>query len=238
MDNANQIVVAIPGQPDVIVAGPDLFEKAQQCITAVAATPTVIDDEDMLDYCDELFRDITAVRADVESARKEAKEPVLDMGRAIDGAAKELLAPLEKARVAIGNRLADWTRRERQRAQEAEAARRKAEAAALEEQRKREREAAKAVEEGKPEPPPAAPIVVASEPIPVARVSSAVSSRKAKTLVIDDLSAIPASIKVGDQDVQLLKPIEAAIKRLLNLGVEVPGCHMQEEEVLAARRRS
>lgn len=97
-----------------------------------------------LEQADALLKELTAVGKDIEANRVSAKRIPLELGRGIDGAAKEIAEPVEAARQALINAIAAVERElERERREAEEQARR--EAAAREEERQRreeEREAA------------------------------------------------------------------------------------------------
>ena len=106
-----------------------------------ASQRAIATNEDTAGKCGELVKQIGAAERVINDAHKVSKEPYLEATRAIDGAKREKLAPLEAAKAAVNGKLTTYLREERAR-QEAEARRiaderRQAEA----EQRRREEEA-------------------------------------------------------------------------------------------------
>jgi NADH dehydrogenase [ubiquinone] 1 alpha subcomplex assembly factor 7 len=70
-----------------------------------------------------ILRDVAATLKSIEAARQEIKGPVLDLGRRIDAAAKEAVAPLVAHESRIKGLLSSYQAEERRKAAEAEAAR-------------------------------------------------------------------------------------------------------------------
>lgn len=97
-----------------------------------------------LQQADAVLKEITALKKQIESDRKRAKEPVLDLGRAIDSAAKSTLLPLDTARKPLMGEMNEVVKFLERKRQEAEAAARR-EAARIEQERQeaeRKRQAA------------------------------------------------------------------------------------------------
>lgn len=176
----------------------------------------------------------------VEARRAELKKPITQIGKAIDEIAAKLEAPMDVAKRALQGRIIAFKAKEREQAEQArrdaeEKARRERLAA---EEAARVKAAAEAKELaevlGEPvvvEPEPVkAPAPAALPAVPTA--SAAVQVRKVMRLEITDASKIPH--RIGDT--VLMVPDHAALKRVLGLGIEVPGARMVEDEQLAMRR--
>lgn len=232
----------------VIVDGPSVAaplivlksETMQQIDSLVIAADSLeVNDEFGRMAADDLFTKIRALEAGIEKQRTEIKAPVLKLSQAIDAAVKQPALTLATARKNLGERILAYQREQERLRREAEEKARREQAAA-EAKRKAEEQARMAQEaelrkKGMPIPPPApAPVVQPVRPIPVpppVTKSSAVTTAKQKVLVIVDKRQIPWEIG----GVELLVPDEAAIKRLLTAGVSVPGCRIEEREILRSK---
>jgi colicin import membrane protein len=187
----------------------------------------------------------------VEARRGELKKPIIQSGKAIDEIAAKLAEPMDAAKRSLQGRIIAYAKVERDRA---EAARREAEERARVEREAAEAAHAKAVAEAKAKAEAEAkeladvlgePVVVEPEPVapppapapsapPVqAAAPSAVTTRKVQRLEITDASLIP--YRVGEQ--VLMHPDHVAIKRVLALGIEVPGARLVEDEQVAMSTR-
>lgn len=109
--------------PDAIALRDDLLEQAGE-ITAVT---DALDAEEAAN----VLRSITKATKDVENARKAVKSPVLDLGKRIDGIAKEFSGNLDTEKNRISRLLGDYEAGERRKRQEAERVARQAEAERL-----------------------------------------------------------------------------------------------------------
>lgn len=176
----------------------------------------------------------------VEARRVELKKPIAQMGKAIEEIAAKLAEPMDAAKRSLQGRIIAFSRAAREKAekerQEAETAARRereaAEAAALAKAAQEAKDLADVL--GEPvvvEPEPVAPVAPRA-PIPTAP-PSAVQPRKVLRVVIDDPSLIP--YRVADQ--VLMHPDHAAIKRVLGLGINIPGARLVEDEQVAMAGR-
>jgi len=198
----------------------------------------------------------TAMARDIEAERKRLKAPILDLGRALDDAAGEALAPLLGIKADLGRRVLAYQTAENSR--RAEEARRVAEerAAAAAEARRQQIEADRIRKEAEaaalqasmvdapadlaPWEEPVAAIIVPERitiipeyvaPAPPPLKSSAVKRSTVRRLVVDDETLIPDSVS----GVALWTRDDAAIKRLMTAGVDVPGCRLVSDEIVAAK---
>lgn len=109
--------------PDAIALRDDLLSQAAE-ITSVG-------DALDADLAAGVLRSISGATKDVENARKAVKAPVLDLGKRIDGVAKEFAGQLEVEQKRISRLLGDYEAAERRKQQEAERRARQEEAERL-----------------------------------------------------------------------------------------------------------
>lgn len=171
---------------------------------------------------------------DIEKARKEAKAPVLDLGRALDAAAEAATKPLVDARNRLGVVIADYQQREAKRVAEERAAAARALAEQAAEQARHAAEAARAARSAEPQLPlPPAPIVIPAKveaaPKSVVRMVTKYSLR------VTAAERIPRKVFDAADNVYALMVLdEAAAIRALRAGCEIAGCELVTEEVPAA----
>ena len=168
----------------------------------------------------------------IEDRRKALKRPITDLGKAIEACVSSVANPVTKAKQALQGKISDFLMAERAKAEEAAAAERKR----LEEEARiqAEKDATELAEIiGAPVEPDQVKVVVpVAAPVAAAPVSSAITMRSVTKLVIDDPAAVPCV--VGGVDI---RPINmAAVRRLLDAGVDVPGARLVTEEVAAMKR--
>ena len=192
----------------------------------------------------------------IEAERKRLKAPILDLGRQLDDAAGEALAPFFALKGDLGRKLMAYQDAENARradearrvaaaraAAEAEARRQQAEADRIREEAAAQQRAAKesAPSDALPWELPAAVAVVVPErttiipeyvpPAPAPLKSSAVKRTTVKRLVIENAALIPPMVA----GVALWSLDDAAVTKLLRAGIAVPGCHLEETEIIAAK---
>jgi len=169
---------------------------------------------------DALNGEIRELSRAIEDQRKELSRPALDLQRTLKAVADEARAELQRATQLLSKRLHNYTaeqeRKQREAAAEAERARARREAEEM-------RKPGASVELLPPEG--SVPATVEVDPVPKAK---SVRTRRKKTLVIHDVSKIPATFGT----VRLMVPDEQAIKKLLEAGVDVPGCSLVEERAV------
>ncbi|MFW6341400.1 MAG: hypothetical protein ACOC00_00080 [Halothiobacillaceae bacterium] len=206
-----------------------------------------VTDADTMERANTLVMSIHQVSKAVEAHRKKLKKPVTDLGRLIDQIAKKATGPLDDAKKRLQNGLMSYQREQQRIADEA---RRKAE----EEQRRAEEEARKAAEEARrkqeeedaelaallgapverkePDPPSPAPAPKPAPYIPEPPKATALQTRMVTVMEIHDEAAVPAY--VGMEEVRPIN--KAALRRLLDAGVTVPGARLVQEERVAMAR--
>lgn len=113
---------------------PEFLARREDAI-ASAALIARVSSPDENNHAVEVQKSLMSLVREVEAARKKLKEPVLDLGRRIDSAAKEAVEPITAAELPLRNLISDFADSERKRAQaeaaRIEAERRQAEEAAL-----------------------------------------------------------------------------------------------------------
>jgi len=128
---------------------PEFLARREDAI-ASAALIARVSSPDENNRAVEVQKALVGLVREVEAARKKLKEPVLELGRAIDAAAKAAVEPITAAELPLRNLISDFADSERRRAAveaaRIEAERRRAEEAALrarlEEERRVQEEAA------------------------------------------------------------------------------------------------
>lgn len=224
---------------DIVVISAESMAKISGAIAA-AAEFTVVTEYNVKE-ADQAWREIQGLLRAIEVERTKWKRPLLDLGKAIDTAAKQAVEPLEAARSLLGSTINIFNAEQRRKADEAAAAERKRQQEAADAEAKRVREenekrAKDAAAKRLPPPPPVIPAppprtsAIPKPPPPI--VSSAVTTRKVKELVVIDRNAIPD--EVGG--VFLWDLNEDAVKRLVLAGAKIPGVDIVEVEVNAGRR--
>jgi hypothetical protein len=220
-----------------------------------AAAVVSIDTLPQYQAADLILGRCTLMAREIEAERKRLKAPILDLGRALDDAAGEVLAPLLGIKADLGRRVLAYQTAEN--ARRAEEARRVAEerAAAAAEARLQQIEADRIRKEAEaaalqasmadapdlaPWEEPVAEIVVPERitivpeyvaPAPPPLKSLAVKRSTVRRLVVDDEDLIPDAVS----GVALWTRDDAAIKRLMTAGVDVPGCRLVSDDIVAAK---
>lgn len=235
--------------PDRIVALPDEVHERTRELLGYAGGISDITNADEFRAADALCAELQRHEKAIETARVAVKAPVLDLGRAIDAACKDALAPLGEARKAVGRAVMDWQRKERERldAERREAerlARIEAEKRAAEERARLEaeraerqaREAEAAALFGDPEPvkderPIAVRPVEVSLPAVQAPRAQSVQVRKVKRLRIIDAETIP--VHLGPYLVREIN--ESVLTMALREGHLCEGAELVEVEDVVGR---
>lgn len=186
------------------------------------------------DAAGEAYRSAQKLEKDIEKARKDAKAPVLDLGRALDAAADAATRPLSDARNRLGLVIGDYQTREAKRVAEERAAAARAIAEQAAEQARQRAEAARATLAAEPQLPlPVAPIVI--PPKVEAAPKSVVRMVTKYSLRVTAAERIPRKVYDDADNVYSLMVLdEAAAIRALRAGVTINGCELVTEEVPAA----
>lgn len=223
--------------PSVFIL-PDAIEKRDNLIQQCKGI-TVVDDSFVNECAVEILRDVARMKADVEKTRKQLKQPVLDLGRAIDGAAKDFLTSLGDAERGV-KKLVDSYAAEQRRIQfEAERKRRE------EEERiaKEKAEAARKLEEAKTaEEQQAAKAVVEEKvkeqadlklsPVKTEEKSEGMSVRVSKDFEIQDIEALWKA----RPDLVHMMPKRSAILEAIKTVDSIPGIKIFEKTSTSIRR--
>jgi len=125
--------VAVEIQSDAYTRRSEIIETAKFC-------PPVVTDADTQAEVTNAIRDIRRLLKEVEDGRKTVKAPVLDIGRKIDAAAAEFIAPLETEAARLTKLLTVYEVEQQRIAREAEVKRQAELARQQEEERKRQAE--------------------------------------------------------------------------------------------------
>lgn len=228
-----------------MVADAEAHMRALDAITEITDN-----NRERVDY---LLRSVATSEKKLEADRKALKAGPIELGRRIDAACEGLAGRLlrSKRRAAA---LQDAERQRKlaeQRAAEEAQRRKVAEAQRIADERRMQDEAALAElrrQEAEGAPLTLEEVAIVDEleadaavareidaivPLPMVPEipKSATGRRMVDTLVIDDINAIPRVLNGKE----LFKLDEAAVKRALKAGIEVPGCHMEKRPELAVR---
>jgi hypothetical protein len=224
----------------------ETLTRIRELISAVSMLK--IDSPEAMAKGNELFLEIDRLAKGISEERMKHSRPFdVLKGKLID-AEKAATEPLLAAKREAGEKLLAYKREQDRIRREAEAAAAKAEQERRAAEARAEVERLEAEARAKPEadlppgiedtapapeplapvPPPApAPVVVVPPP-----VKSAALSMKKKRLKITDANLIPSTVG----GVRILVPDERSIERLLRAGVAVPGCILEEYEVIGVGR--
>lgn len=251
--------------PAIEVVPLAVVQRHEALLAAADGLPAITSAE-IADQANRLLLDLAEVEKAIEMAVESKSRPVHALHKAIVAVGKKASEPVATAKAGLRTKVGAWNREQERIRQvaiaKAEAERRAAEEAAEAERRRLQAEAdaraaeakAKAEAEaaelaaflGKPaaEVPvevPAAPVVVIPPPVVAAPVTvipppvkSVVSSRQVPVLEITDATLVPA-YAAGVE----VRPIDrAAVRRLMDKGVEVPGARMvmKEQDVMRGGR--
>ena len=131
-----------------IEIAPDAIERKAELLTTAATVTQVTNDEESSQASFHM-RKLAGLRIEVEKCRKAVKQPVLDVGKRIDKAAKEFLADLDTQETRLKKMIGDHAAEVARRRAEREAEERKAAEAARLAREEAERKAAAATESRK-----------------------------------------------------------------------------------------
>jgi colicin import membrane protein len=162
----NQLIVIDHANLRVQDASEEARQLVQQCLERLALIPVEIDTEQDQKRAVEAQREAKTLLKSIETARKSAKEPVLELGRQIDKLAETLVADVKDEEMRVARAIGDFQQRileiarvevrkraeaeaelERQKQAELDRVRKEQEALAAEARRKADAEAAKIREE-------------------------------------------------------------------------------------------
>lgn len=207
-------------------------------------------DDNTLARADAAVRRAAGLGKRIETNRVAVKAPVLELGRAIDAACREHIDSLDGESKAVAVLINAHVQRKAAEARAVEEAQRRAveEAARIAEERRMQDEAALAALQSSGEVLTAEDAVVVAElaaeaevkreldavvPLPIAPPvpKTSVSQRMVDELEVFDDDAIPRRIN----GIDLLVRDDAAVKRLLKAGVDVPGCRLVKRPQVARR---
>jgi len=101
-----------------LVVLPEL-EQERDALLARASKPNTITGPDGAQRAVELQRELQAFSSRIETMRKDAKEPLLELTRQLDDTAKGLVADINHHAKRIGDMVGQWTEAQRQREEDA-----------------------------------------------------------------------------------------------------------------------
>lgn len=145
----NQLIIAPPIGETPSIHITDEGEEKKKWLVGISAAITSIASEEQRDPALAIAGNIKAHVSAVEKTRKEIKEPFLQMGRAIDDAAKSHVNELESELKRLNNLIGSFEDARRREQEAQERARRAEEARLAEEQRKTQQEADRLAEEAR-----------------------------------------------------------------------------------------
>lgn len=217
---------------------PGATERRDQAL-AHAAMVTTIGDAFEADLAAGTLKEVTDLCREVEAARTAIKAPVLELGRKIDGIAKDFSSKLEAEKSRIGRVLGEFQAAERAKAEEARRAaeaeaRRKAEEAAkaarAAEMATNQAEADRAQQEAaKKEAEAQAAALAAAEARPV--VPEGTTTRRNWKYEVTDLAALFKA----RPDLCVIEPNAAAIRAQIPHNQNIPGLRIWTEAKTTTR---
>jgi hypothetical protein len=243
-------IVALSGETGDLIA----------VIEARAAIIGPVQDADAYAAADALVGECTKLSKAIEAERKRIKAPILDLGRALDDAAGEAIAPLAAIKAELGRKILAYEQAEN--ARRAEEARRVAEARAAAEAKaraeqaeadrlRREAEArrieAEMAQERMPpcadlapwDEPEALPEVPATVVIVPEYVAPAAPLLKSASVVKKTIKRVevtdPALVPKAFMGVALWTLDMKTIEKLAKAGAQIPGVALVEVETIAAK---
>lgn len=110
-------------------------------LLAIARKGTAIANDESAQRAAAILKDLKAFSRTIEASRKEAKEPVLTIGKSIDELAGKLTAEIKQQEERIGSLLAAWQEQQRKAAEEARRRAYEEEQRIIREQQEKERKA-------------------------------------------------------------------------------------------------
>ncbi len=224
----NAVIVESPLSLPVVAVSPEVVEQVS-ALSQKASEIKRIEDRVGFAYADQVCGDIRKLGRELEKQRTEVKAPILELGRAVDAASKEVAQLLKEAGDRLGREVLRYQRVEREKAEKAERERRAREAELQREADARateEAEIADLFEDSAPAPAPAPRVDLVAPKSAAPPKAKSVSTRKVPKLVIFDGSLIPRAYLVPDQ---------VQIKQALQSGIEVPGCRIESEETVVSK---
>jgi len=175
----------------------------------------------------EVLKNLSTAVKDMESARKEVKAPVLDLGKRIDSTAKEWLAELETEKKRITRTLGDYQA-------EQDRIRRDAERREREKQEAARREAEEALASGDEEGATKATEAIAQSSAKVSESAhrpAGVSVRTAYKFEVEDIDVLFKA----RPDLCTIQPDNAAIRAAVKKSQSIPGLRVWKESSAVAR---
>ncbi len=236
--------ITIPNSlpPTLVAVSAETLDQVQALATRAQLAQVV--DVSSFEHADALMAEINRTIKAIESGRMELKRPVIDLGRQLDNAAGEALAPLLGVTADLRKRINDFTVAENQRRQEedrrrraaAEEARRQAQAEADAKRQAEEAAAASIPPEDLP-PPDLTPVIIPEVMVaPVRELrSTSVVSKRVKRVVIKDPNLVPYELVMNGQPTRLWLLDEAKVRKLALAGVTIPGVEVIDDTALAAK---
>lgn len=202
-------------------------EKLKKQLLNQARTVETITDAFEADCAADVLKNISTAVKDMEATRKEVKAPVLELGRRIDGVAKEWLSDLDAEKKRINRTLGDYQA-------EQDRIRRDAERREREAQEKARREAEEALADGDEKAAAEATEKIAESSAKVSKAAhrpEGVSVRTAYKFEVEDIDALfkaaPHLCKV--------EPDNAAIRAAIKKNQAIPGLRVWQESSAVTR---
>jgi hypothetical protein len=254
-------IVALSSETGDLIAA--LSSETGDLIAAIEARAAIlaqVQDADAYAAADALVGECAKLAKAIEAERKRLKAPIIELGRALDDAAGEAIAPLAAIKAELGRKLLAYEQAEN--ARRAEEARRVAEARAAAEAKaraeqaeadriRREAEARRIeAEMAQEQMPPSADIAPWDEPAPLPEVpapavivpeyvapaapllkSASVVKKTTRKVEIHDPAQVPREIA----GVPLWIIDQKAVEKLAKGGVQIPGVRIVEVETIAAK---
>lgn len=253
------IIVINPLPSEIVALSAEAGEQISALVARADAVGQIVN-TDSYNAADIVVGECASLAKAIEAERKRIKEPVIALGRALDDAAGEALAPLLGIKAELGRRLLTYQKAEN--ARRAEELRKVAEARAAAEAKARAEQAeanrirkdaeARRIEAemAQEQLPPSADLAPWEQPEPLPEVpdavviipeyiapatpllkSSSVVRKMVKRVEITDPAAVPREF----MGVALWIIDTKAVEKLAKAGAQIPGVTITEHETLAAK---
>lgn len=202
-------------------------EKLRNQLLNQARTVETITDAFEADCAADVLKNISSAVKDMEATRKEVKAPVLELGRRIDGVAKEWLSDLEAEKKRINRTLGDYQA-------EQDRIRREAERREREAQEKARREAEAALAAGDEAAAAEATEKIAESSAKVSKSAHRPEGVSVRTTYKFEVEDIDALFKAAPHLCKV-EPDNAAIRAAIKKNQSIPGLRVWQESSAVAR---
>lgn len=119
MSTNNKAALTIQGMGEITISATAATMAERDRLLGLVKSGKRIADGESAKRAGEILREVNTFTRGIETARKETKDPVLDLGRRIDGLARELVDELVKEANRVSGLIGEWQREQNRIAEEA-----------------------------------------------------------------------------------------------------------------------